>query len=181
MTTLYEQVLGPRYRELPEAVQRFHRLSGRHVLHGRVRTQAPATALARLLARGLGTPLSDSAGAIRFELEAGADRERWTRHFPAQTMSSVLAFSRGRVVERLGLARLSFELTPGGRGQLAMRLVRLRFLGIPCPRWLMPRITAEEFGEGPDVLRFEISAAVPLIGQVARYSGHLELPASEVS
>lgn len=177
--TLYEQLLGPRYRELPLAVQRFHRLAGRHVLHGRVRTRSPATLLSRLLALCLGTPRSDGEGPIRFELEADTGQERWTRVFPAQTMRSVLSPDRGLVLERLGLSRLSFELAPGAQGQLSMRLVRLRFLGLACPRWLMPRITADEFGEGPDVLRFEISASVPWIGRVAAYSGHLKLPESE--
>ncbi len=178
--TLYERVLGPRYRELPMAVQRFHRLQGRHLLHGRVRTRSPATWLARLLAVCLGTPRRDSEGPIRFELEAHAERERWTRFFPAQTMSSVLSLDQGLVLERLGLSRLSFEIAPGAQGQLSMRLVQLKFLGLPCPRRLMPCVTAEEFGEGPDVLRFEISASLPWIGRVAAYSGVLNLPESEV-
>ena len=56
-----------------------------------------------------------------------------------------------------------------------MQLVRLRFLGVPCPRWLMPAIVADETaGEGR--LHFEIRASLPLVGVVTRYRGHLDVP-----
>lgn len=177
--SLYEQLLGHRYGELPEAVKRFHRLRGTHALFGEVRTWAPANWCAKLFAMGLGTPRSGGEGPIRFELEAAAGEERWTRFFPTQTMSSVLALGDGEVIEHLGPVRLHFELALGAQGQLSMRLIRLKCLGLPCPRWLMPCVTADEFGEAPDVLRFEISASVPWVGRVAAYSGYLKLPESE--
>ena len=65
---MYECLLGGRYAQLPAAVQRFHRLAGRTVLHGWVETQAPASALARVLAYGLGSPQRAGSGAIRFEI-----------------------------------------------------------------------------------------------------------------
>lgn len=37
----------------------------------------------------------------------------------------------------------------------------LRFLGIPCPAWLWPRLVAEEAGDG---------------GRVVGYRGHLVVP-----
>jgi hypothetical protein len=56
----------------------------------------------------------------------------------------------------------------------------MRFLGVPCPRWLMPRIVAEETGnEGR--LHFRVAAALPLVGVVASYRGHLDLSAEEAS
>jgi hypothetical protein len=175
--SLYERVMGERFALLPSAVQRFHRLRGQVVLHGRVQTDAPATWLAAVLARMLGTPRHASEGALRFELDAGTDVEHWTRHFPQRTMSSRLQWRAGRVEERLGAARLSFDLT-AGEGALRMRLVHMRFLGVPCPRWLMPRITAEESGDG-EHLHFRVTAALPWLGTVASYRGHLVL-ASEV-
>jgi Domain of unknown function (DUF4166) len=55
---------------------------------------------------------------------------------------------------------------------LRMRLQAMRFLGIPCPAWLRPRIVAEETGDGSR-LHFRIEAAVPGIGRVVGYRGHL--------
>lgn len=170
--------MGSRFEQLPEAVQRFHRLVGDHSLQGWVETSAPASLSGRLLAWGLGSPQRAEEGPIRFELKAQPELERWTRHFPAKTMSSTLSLGERRgqavVVERLGLARLEFELlAPAGR--LEMRLLRMRFFGVPCPRSLMPRILAIETGEA-DRLNFEVEASVPWIGRVTRYRGHLLLP-----
>lgn len=63
-------------------------------------------------------------------------------------------------------------------GRLLMRLERLRFLGIPCPRWLMPRVLAEETGDA-DRLLFKVEASLPWIGTVTRYRGHLVIPAAD--
>lgn len=59
---MYEQAMGERFARLDPAVQAFHRLTGRHELHGWVRTQAPQSLAARLLALCLGTPLRASEG-----------------------------------------------------------------------------------------------------------------------
>ena len=161
---LFERVLGPRYGELAPALQRFHRLAGRHALHGVVETDPPATALGRALAGLLGSPRRATSGPIRFELDAAPGRETWTRHFPDRTMGSWMQFAEGRVVEHMGAATLTFALDTDG-DRLRMRLERMRFLGIPCPAWLRPRIVAEETGEG-DSLHFRIEAHVVGIGQV---------------
>ncbi|KQQ87416.1 DUF4166 domain-containing protein [Massilia sp. Leaf139] len=168
---MYETVMGSAFGQLAEPVQAFHRSRGRRVLHGQVRTEAPQSTPARLLARCLGTPLLPSSGAIRFELDARPDRETWVRHFPTNTMRSHMTLVGGELTERLGLTRLRFGLN-AEEGRLVMELRGLQFLGIPCPRWALPRIVAEE--EGRDGrLYFKVSAALPLVGQVAGYSGHL--------
>ena len=130
--SLYERVMGEPYAQLPAAVQRFHRLAGHHTLHGWVETHAPSTALARVLARLLGTPRSAGSGPLRFELLAGPQAETWTRHFPAHTMTSHMQLVGGRIEERLGAARLTFSLAAVD-GRLKMELAGMRFGGVPCP------------------------------------------------
>ena len=175
---MVERVLGSQYEALPAAVRRFHRLAGHHVLSGEVTTDAPSTAGAWLLALCLGTPRRATQGPIRFVLETTASDERWTRHFPAQTMYSVLRDEDGRLHERLGAAALTFTLGVTPAGKLAMMLTELRFLGLPCPRWLLPQLVAEEGGEA-DRFHFEVRASVRLIGTVASYRGFLELPRAD--
>lgn len=131
---LFEAALGARFAELAPALRRFHRLSGRHELQGVVETDPPASTVGRVLVWCLGSPRQSASGAIRFEL----DVETWTRHFPARTMRSSLRLVDGRVVERMGPARLVFALDEIDGG-LRMRLQAMRFLGIPCPAWLRPR------------------------------------------
>ena len=173
-STLFGQAMGPAFERLHPALRRFHSLAGRATLSGRVRTEPPATRLGRLLAWFTRTPSTAQEGAIRFELDAAPLRERWTRHFPFSTMASTLSLRGGEVIERLGAATLAFDLREVDGG-LSMQLKRMRFLGIPCPRWLMPRIRAEERGDG-DTLHFDIQADVPGCGTVVHYRGWLALP-----
>jgi hypothetical protein len=174
VTSLYRTLMGSAFSRLDPAVQAFHTLQGHQVLEGRVLTERPASPAARLLARCIRTPLNSSEGPIRFELQAEACVERWTRHFPSDTMTSTLALKDGVLTEHLGLARLSFTLAES-EGRLVMRLTGMTFLGVPCPRWALPRIVAKESGSG-DRINFIVRAALPGIGQVTGYRGYLQVP-----
>jgi Domain of unknown function (DUF4166) len=128
------------------------------------------------MAAGLGPGLAapGHGSPIHFELQAGPTTETWTRHFPDLTMRSTLQLVGQEVHEALGSSRLRCRLlgTPHG---LEMRLTGLRFLGLPCPRWLLPEVVARETGAGGR-LHFEIAARLPGLGLVAGYCGHLDLP-----
>jgi hypothetical protein len=172
--TLYEQVMGPDFLRLAPALRRFHRLAGRHCLIGSVTIQGPRSLPARLLALCLGAPRRSAIGPLRFELDAQPHLELWTRHFPGQSMQSHMQLQDGFVVEQLGAARLTFSLHEIG-GRLQMQLQGMRFAGVPCPRWLLPRIVARETGNG-DLLEFSVSAALPWVGVVTHYEGQLRVP-----
>jgi hypothetical protein len=176
-SSLYRRVMGAQFASLPAAVQRFHALTGTHVLEGWVDVEAPDSLAAAWLARALGSPRSAHSGALRFELHAGPAMETWTRHFPARTMHSRMTSSGSRLVEHLGWTRLVFDLVHAG-DKLQMQLVSLRFLGIAAPSWLRPRVVAEESGDGSR-LHFRVRAVLPVIGVVAGYTGYLELPGGE--
>jgi hypothetical protein len=175
--SMYQALMGASFPRLSPPVQAFHRLRGSHVLHGWVQTEAPGTFLARLIARCLGTPLSPSTGAIRFELDAHTDHEVWVRHFPTKSMMSRMRSVHGELTESLGPTSLHFCLEEV-EGRLVMRLTKLRFLMLPCPRWAMPIFIAEEDGCG-DRLEFNVKASLPLVGQVAGYSGYLVINVGE--
>jgi hypothetical protein len=166
--------MGADFARLPRAVQRFHALQGRHMLDGWVVVDAPASMAARLLAWCVGAPTRAQQGPLRFELGAGHGTETWTRHFPDRTMQSSFRGVRGTLQERLGPVQLEFSLAPGAEG-LDLRLVSLRFLGVPCPRWALPQVVGRERDiEGR--LHFQVRAGLPLLGTVASYEGHLVLP-----
>lgn len=174
--TLFECLLGADYARLPAAVQRFHRLTGHHVLQGEVRSSPPRGGIARLLAILLGSPREAGDGALRFELQASAEQEVWSRLFPTRTMRSHLRCSPAgapHIEERLGAATLQMRLI-AFPNRLEFKLITLRLLGLPCPRWLMPAIVAEESGD-QDWLYFRVIATVPWVGTVAHYEGHLRI------
>ena len=56
-------------------------------------------------------------------------------------------------------------------------LEKMYFLGLQCPAWLMPQVTARETGEG-QMLHFQIQVTVPFVGRVASYTGYLIIRAS---
>lgn len=173
--SLFQSVMGEAFGRLAPSLRHFHSLRGQQSLQGRVRTEAPATRAARWLARCLGAPHAAMDGAIRFELAAGPALETWTRHFPQQLMRSQLSGAGARLVEQLGAVRLYFTLLEQD-GALRMQLDGLRFLGVPCPRWLLPRVDAVETGRDGAVF-FDVRAALPGLGTVSAYRGHLVLPA----
>lgn len=176
---LYRLVMGADFLQLPASLQHFHALQGHHLLEGRVRVLAPASAAARLLARCIGAPLRAAEGAIRFELTAHGATETWIRHFPHRTMRSRLTLAGRGVAERMGAAQLLFALEACPQG-LVMRLVGLRFMGVPCPRWLLPAVIAEETATAGR-LHFHVHAALPAVGRVAGYEGYLRLPDKEAA
>ena len=180
MTTacMYRAVMGAAFDRLALPIRDFHDRTGQHAFEGQVQVSAPASLLAKALAVLLGTPLKAVQGPIRFEVDAGADEEVWTRFFPGKTMRSVLQKSGNRMVERLGAAQLTFVLQEVD-GALDMQLERLRFLGIACPICLRPDITARETGEAGQ-LHFEIHASLPVIGLVASYTGYLDIPKKDL-
>ena len=173
---LYRQVLGAGFDKLAPMVSYFHCRQGRAIYSGETEVQGPQCVGAKLLALLLGTPRQSGKGTIRFELLATAQEERWTRIFFGSTMTSTLSVIDGKLVEHLGAAKLCFTLAVED-GNLRMGLVEMSFLGIPCPRWLMPRIVAEE-SEQQGRFCFSVEAYVPLVGRVVSYRGFLE-PVSE--
>lgn len=173
--SMYERAMGDDFARLAPALQRFHRLSGLHRLHGQVVTGAPTTLAGRLLASLLGTPNQLLQGPLRFELDASPERETWSRFFPGKTMTSCLHREGRQLVETLGPARLVFALEARG-ADLVMNLQSLTFFGMPCPRALLPTVVAVEQGAG-DTLEFTVRASLPGIGVFSSYHGHLSLPA----
>lgn len=169
--SMYGHVMGAAFHELHPALRTFHSYQGTHHFKGSAQTYAPASFLGRILGRLLGTPRTAQQGDIHFELQATPTCETWIRNYPQMTMSSTLRRVDGRVVEQLGAATLAFDLH-ADNGALEMRLVKMRFFGISCPKWLMPKVVAREYGEG-DTLHFDVRADLPLIGTVTRYTGSL--------
>ncbi|MGJ7484421.1 DUF4166 domain-containing protein [Variovorax sp. LT2P21] len=171
--SLYATLMGAAFTQLAPAVCEFHSSAGRVAFDGWAETAEPQTWVARSIARLLGTPQQRGRHAIRFELDARTDAETWTRYFPGRMMRSRMGLHGGDLVEQLGPLRLHFALS-AQQGALVMRLRRVRCLGVPCPRWLMPRVHAVETGVGRE-LHFDVRGSLPGIGTVAAYRGHLDL------
>ena len=77
----------------------------------------------------------------------------------------------GWMFESFGPGRFLIELAAGSEG-LTLSLRGVRFLGLPLPRPLWPRIRAgERVEEGRFV--FDVEIGLPVAGLLIHYSGHL--------
>lgn len=168
---LYGRAMGEAFPRLPSAVRRLHTfvsdagaVGEAVVTRGRGLFARLASALMRLPPEGR-WPLH-----VAFEAAAGA--ETWTRRYGAHVMRSELSSRPGGVVERFGPTRFAFDLVPLPDG-LEMALRGWSLFRIPLPRFVAPRIAAREWEED-GCFRFYVRAALPLVGEVVRYSGRLE-------
>lgn len=172
--SVYQRHLGPAFAGLPPAVQRFHRLVGRHRLQGQVTVTGPARRLGQWLSAVLRFPTPGTDQAFEFELDASSEQERWRRRYPTRTMTSVLRTHGPWLVERLGPVQLWFQLEASAQ-HLSMRLERITCLGLPLPSLFLPTIRAVETGD-QNRLHFDVAAWLPANTLVVAYRGYLELP-----
>ena len=171
--SLYRQILGEDFENLPSPIRELHSHQGTVYYVGEAAVLGPQTWLARILAALLGTPQRASSGPIKFELTAAHNQERWTRHFSTGTMTSTMKNTNGRLTEKLRMATLYFGLVVVDQ-RLQMKLLKMVFCGIACPAWLMPRIVAEETVQNGRIC-FKVEAHVAFAGRVVGYQGFLQL------
>lgn len=176
--TPYAVLLGDRMAALPPACRALH--AGFGAFEGRI-TVTPADAGAlRLLARAMGLPRAARDVPFRLVTEADGQGARWTREIGSTRMVSRLdATKDGLLAERLGLIRVDTRLVPEAGG-LRLAAEQVMMLGVPLPRALWPRVAAREWQEA-GLYRFDVSIALPLLGRLVSYTGHLHtMPARNV-
>jgi len=169
--SLHRSVLGADFDRLAPELRAFHDLAGTHVLEGRCAVERSPGFVKALIALAMGLPAASPDAALRFTLDANSQRERWCRQFPDRAMRSTLVVADGLLEERVGPVALRFRLEVRD-GTLVLHPAGARFLGIPYPSFLAPRIVAAERAS-PGRLHFDVAVSLPLLGPVVAYKGHL--------
>jgi hypothetical protein len=173
----FQQLLGPDFARLPEAVQRLHGLRADATTEGRADIVAGKGFWPWLICKlsGLPAPGRDVPVTVAFHAD-GRGGEFWRRRFAGRRYQSGLETGRGRhaglLCERFFPFVFFHRLTPSAEG-LRWDLVAWRLGPMPLPRWLMPPTVCFESGEG-DRFVFDIDVKFPLIGQLIHYRGWLE-------
>lgn len=167
---LYERVLGSEFGRLPPAVRRLHDFCRDSGAEGEGRVERGRGLLARALGAVMRFP-PEGLWPLHVAFTERNGAERWTRDFGGNVFASELSAKDGGIVERFGPLRFAFDLPSGPQG-LEMRLRGWSAFRIPLPLALAPRIGAREWQEERR-FRFEVAAALPLVGEVVRYSGWL--------
>jgi hypothetical protein len=169
---LYRRILGQRFEQLPDVLQRFHGA----LLGGRARGQFTVTRgssfLKAFLADLLRLPKAGTQVPVRLEVQVERDRERWVRQFGDRTVETVQWAEGNLLMEAFGTTTFLSELIIDG---LTMRYEFLRAWqwGIPLPRWLAPQVqgsvTARETTWWVDV-----RISTPWVGELVHYQGWVE-------
>jgi hypothetical protein len=171
LLTIYERVLRERFGSLNPPLRHFlaDARGGRAV--GLLRVTRAMGRVRNAIASGLGIP---PAGEYETELDVSplADGQRWKRRFGDYALETTQREYRGLLVEASGPASIGFELVVD-QGSLLFVPRRAWVFGIPLPRWLAPRIEAENSPAESGGWRVRVRFGVPLLGQVAEYEGNV--------
>jgi YfiH family protein len=173
-STLFARLLGDAFATLPARVRELHRAPGKRSYHGAATVKRGNGWLSRLCGWAAGLPAAAPESQLGVEIAADAHGETWTRNFGAQAMRSRLWQAGSLLRERVGLVTFGFALSASD-GVLRWDVHEVRALGLRWPaRWFSGVHACESEQDGR--YRFEVRAALPLVGDLVHYEGWLALP-----
>ena len=169
---LYRRLLGERFEHLPARVRELHDLTGRSMWTGSADVERGQSLSSRMIATLFGLPPAGRDQALRVAFQVDGDREIWSRAFGTAVFRSVQDERGGLLRERVGPSTFVFALDVSPDG-MALKLRRVRLLGVPLPRLMSPSVCTFE-SERDGRYHFEVEASLPLLGRIVRYVGWLD-------
>lgn len=169
MPTVYERVLGERFQSLHPTLRRFLGGASGGRAFGRMRVTRAKGRLRNAIATVLRIP---PAGEYDMTLEVSprGDAQLWVRRFGPHVLTTRQREYRGLLLESSGPASIGFDLVLQ-EGALLFRPRRAWAFGIRLPLWLAPWIEPENRPMESGGWRVQVRFGVPLLGQVAEYTG----------
>lgn len=173
--SLFHEILGDRFDDLPAPVRRLHDGEGVAVWQGRATLRAARGLFGRVVARLFGFPVRDDETDARVEITPAGDDEIWVRTFGEKAFRSRLSRGEGRdawmLRERFGAVSVSIALVFRD-GKLWYVPRRWRLGRLPLPRALMPG--GRSFEAARDgTFAFDVTIEAPVVGLIAGYRGTL--------
>ncbi len=173
--TLFQAALADRWQHLPPEVRALHSVHDVESFSGVARVTRGTTLLARLAAWFFGFPPAAEQIPLTVTKSRSETGEVWERDFGGCVFRSFLtpAPTPYRYRERFGFFNYEQDL-PVEDGCMRLPVHRGWFLGIPLPRFLLPRSESREYAcDG--VFHFDVALIAPLgAGLIVRYQGHLK-------
>lgn len=172
---LYRRILGERYAELPQPLQAMHDVHGVLSAQGRARVERGRGLVVALIGWIFRFPAAGEDVPLTVKFSTTGARELWQRDFAGQLFCSSQEAGAGRyaglLIERFG--PMSFAMAVLIRNhKLHLELVGAAALGVPLPRFLLPRIDVFEH-DADGRFNFYVDLGLPLIGRMVRYTGWL--------
>lgn len=173
---LYRRILGSAFDALPPRLRELHGSAAARCWRGQAEVRRGRGILARGIAALMGFPPETPRAAVTVSFTPEGTAERWTRSFDGRPFSSLQSCGAGRdaylLVERFGIARFALALVVDD-DRLILVPRRWSVLGVPMPRFLLPRGLSFE-SEDAGRFRFDVEIAAPIIGLIVAYKGVLE-------
>ena len=173
--SLFANVLGPSFDNLPTPIQAVHSPGWSLTLEGRASVDGATTPLARIAARLFGFPPAAPDIPVRVTIDRTPAGERWTRVFgPSRFRSHLSPGSRpGHLRERFGPFRFDLLLT-ASNDKLHLVPHHWQLGPIPLPRILAPTSDATESVDAQSRFHFDVAISLPFrCGRIVRYRGWL--------
>jgi len=170
---LFQQVLGAQFETLPFVLKLGHQVSNTKIMRGRVDVVRGKNPLCQMAASIIGFAKTGADREISICMDVRDDQEVWTRTIDGNAFRSVL--SKGpnlfEVYERFGPIKFKMKFRIADE-KLHYDIVSAKVLGIPFPKFLLPKsITHERVEEGKFV--FDVEIRLPLLGRLIAYKGWL--------
>ncbi len=173
---IYQQVLGKAFDTLPVCVKSLHSLTEKQVWTGEAEVQRGKGKIAGLIAKIIGFPPAGNNVPLRVSLTPSNNTEIWQRNFDGKIFRSIQRPGKGRnkhlMLEKFGPVTVALALVIRD-GCLHLIPRRWFFLGLPLPKFLLPRGETFETERGGK-FRFHVTIKAPVIGLIVAYDGWLE-------
>jgi hypothetical protein len=173
---IFEQVLGEAFNALPTPIRELHGESDASRFSGTASVRRGTGFFSRMIGWLAGFPAASDDVPVTVQIERQENREIWQRDFDGHTFSSEMSVDSGRLAglmcERFGPSKFGMALVVEDE-ILHYVARRWTFLGIPMPRWMMPKGAMYETVMD-DKFFFHVEITLAIIGHVVTYEGCLE-------
>ena len=169
MSSLYAQLLGDAFRELPPVLQKFHTATAEARAEGTLSIRRGKGVLRSLCATLMRLPPVGEQIPIRLQVQVRGEQEQWTRDFGDHRLVTKQWSHEGLLIERAGPLCFGFRLSVNA-GEMHFSFVRCWVAGISLPLFFAPRVNAiaRACEEGWWI---RVQVELPLLGQITEYEG----------
>lgn len=170
---LFENVLGESFQALPDVLKDGHNVFNFKTLSGKVDVVRGKNLIAILIAKLFGFPPTQSDATIKVSMDRQGEQEVWIRHINETAFKSTFTqvVTAGEVYEKFGPVKFKVNLRLD-QDRLHYDLVSARVLGVPLPKFFLPKSNTHERVESGKFV-FDVDVHLPIFGRLIRYTGQL--------
>ena len=174
---LFASALGVSFETLPPPLQDLHTVLSDRRWVGEASVERGKGFLSRLAALFAGFPPAHNKTPVEVLMTRTDKGETWTRTFGNKVFCSYMSpagqTGTGLISERFGLLKFTVALAVKD-GALDYPVTGGSCLGIPLPKFLLPKSQTREYVDAKGRACFDVKISLPVAGHVVSYKGWLE-------